>query len=168
MLEVTDSISSLSAYFVPEPSGCVVQPAKTVPSSEGAMKVLVNISASKLSGSEFRYISAKVRELVDPEAHIVKIGKVSDPSMEDNLKVTVIATGYDFDMDSGSDYVQATVKNKNIQINSLLAGSRNLSEENNKRSSTALSSQMTVQHQTSLAFESDDIPPYMRYGIFSH
>ena len=136
-------------------------------SLDGAMKVLVNISATKMSSAEYRYISEKVKELADPEAHIVKIGKVSDPSMGDNLKVTVIATGFDFDMDSDNDYVQATVKNKNIQINSLFAGEHALSNESNKRGNALVTSQATAR-QSSLALDGDDIPPYMRYGRFSH
>ncbi len=137
-------------------------------SLEGAMKVLVNISASKMSGSEFRYISAKVRELVDPEAHIVKIGKVSDPNMGDDLKVTVIASGYDLDMDSDNDYVQATVKNKNIQINSLFAPGHSAEEGAGKRGGSTTLSSATPTHQSSLAFEGDDMPSFIRYGRFSH
>ena len=59
----------------------------------GAQGILVNITAGpSLTIPEFQEILARVRECASDQAEIIR-GWILDPKMEDDLKVTVIATG---------------------------------------------------------------------------
>lgn len=60
---------------------------------EGATRVLLNITGgSDVTLLEVQQASDFVARLVDPEANII-FGMVTDPKMEDEIRVTVIATG---------------------------------------------------------------------------
>ena len=60
---------------------------------EGATKVLLNITGgTDLTLKEVQQAADFVSRLVDPEANII-FGMVADPRMEDEVRVTVIATG---------------------------------------------------------------------------
>jgi cell division protein FtsZ len=64
-------------------------------SIEGAKGVLLNISGGRdLTLHEVAEAARVISEAVDPEANIIS-GMVVDPQMEDEMKVTVIATGFD-------------------------------------------------------------------------
>jgi len=64
-------------------------------SIEGARGVLINITGGKdLTLHEVSGASQLVHKLAHPEANII-FGTVIDPSMKDQVKVTVIATGFD-------------------------------------------------------------------------
>ncbi|MCX6560400.1 MAG: cell division protein FtsZ [Candidatus Aminicenantes bacterium] len=64
-------------------------------SIEGARGVLINITGGKdLTLHEVSKASQLVHKLAHPEANII-FGTVIDPSMKDQVKVTVIATGFD-------------------------------------------------------------------------
>ena len=59
----------------------------------GARGILVNISAGlSLSIGEFDEVGNTVRDFADDEATVV-VGTVIDPELEDELRVTVVATG---------------------------------------------------------------------------
>ena len=59
----------------------------------GARGVLVNITASNTLGlKEYKEVMATIRAYTAPEATVI-CGAVFDESMEDNLRVTVVATG---------------------------------------------------------------------------
>ena len=61
----------------------------------GASGILVNIAAGEdLSLGEFTEVGNIVKQYADEDATIV-VGTVIDPSLGDNLKVTVVATGLD-------------------------------------------------------------------------
>ncbi|MFC1569646.1 cell division protein FtsZ [bacterium] len=63
-------------------------------SIRGALGVLVNITGGKdLSLSDIQDASSVVQESAGDEANII-VGAVVDPTMEDELRVTVIATGF--------------------------------------------------------------------------
>ncbi len=63
-------------------------------SIEGAKGVLLNISGSSdLTLHEVHEAARIIQEAVDSEANIIT-GMVIDPSLEDQMKVTVIATGF--------------------------------------------------------------------------
>ncbi len=71
-------------------------------SIEGARGVLINITGGKdLTLHEVSKASQLVHKLAHPEANII-FGTVVDPSMKDQVKVTVIATGFD-QADSAED-----------------------------------------------------------------
>ena len=62
---------------------------------EGATRVLLNITGgSDLTLQEVQYAADFVSKLVDPDANII-FGMVTDPKMDDEVRVTVIATGLD-------------------------------------------------------------------------
>ncbi len=64
-------------------------------SIEGARGVLINITGGKdLTLHEVSKASQLVHKLAHPEANII-FGTVVDPAMKDQVKVTVIATGFD-------------------------------------------------------------------------
>jgi cell division protein FtsZ len=59
----------------------------------GAKGILVNITAGlSLSIGEFDEVGNTVRDFADDEATVV-VGTVIDPELEDELRVTVVATG---------------------------------------------------------------------------
>ncbi len=60
---------------------------------EGATRVLLNITGgSDLTLQEVQESADFISKMVDPEAHII-FGMVTDPKMEDEVRITVIATG---------------------------------------------------------------------------
>lgn len=63
-------------------------------SIEGAKAVLINIAAADLGIFEVNESLELIRESVDPDANII-FGAGLDPSLKDDLKITVIATGFD-------------------------------------------------------------------------
>ena len=68
-------------------------------SIQGARGVLINISGGHdLTLHEVAEAARIIADSVDPDANIIS-GMVIDPSMEDAMKVTVIATGFDRGLD---------------------------------------------------------------------
>jgi len=68
-------------------------------SIQGAKGVLINISGGHdLTLHEVAEAARIIAEAVDPDANIIS-GMVIDPSIEEAMKVTVIATGFDRGMD---------------------------------------------------------------------
>ena len=64
-------------------------------SIEGARGVIINITGGENLGlHEVNTAAELVQRSVDPEANII-FGTVTDPSMEDEIKITVIATGFE-------------------------------------------------------------------------
>jgi cell division protein FtsZ len=64
-------------------------------SIQGAKGVLINISGGHdLTLHEVAEAARIIADAVDPDANIIS-GMVIDPAMEDSMKVTVIATGFD-------------------------------------------------------------------------
>ncbi len=61
----------------------------------GARKVLYNvISAGDLGLNELNMAAKVIQEMVDPEAEII-FGTAIDPSLDGDVQITVIATGFD-------------------------------------------------------------------------
>ena len=68
-------------------------------SIKGATGIIVNVTAdSSLSLLEFQKASSYITELADPSADII-VGTVIDENMKDQLSVTVIATGFNDEID---------------------------------------------------------------------
>ena len=64
-------------------------------SIEGAKGVIINITGGEDLGlHEVNTAAELVQRSVDPEANII-FGTVTDPSMQDEIQITVIATGFD-------------------------------------------------------------------------
>jgi len=59
---------------------------------QGARGILVNVTASDMGMAEFDEIGRIVHEFASEDA-IIKIGTAIDPSLGDEIKVTVVATG---------------------------------------------------------------------------
>jgi cell division protein FtsZ len=65
-------------------------------SIQGAKGVLINISGGPdLTLHEVAEAARIIADAVDPDANIIS-GMVIDPNLEDSMKVTVIATGFDY------------------------------------------------------------------------
>ncbi len=63
-------------------------------SIDGATGVVFNVTGgTDLTLAEVQQASEFISQMVDPEANII-FGMVTDPSLEDEVKLTVIATGY--------------------------------------------------------------------------
>jgi cell division protein FtsZ len=61
---------------------------------DGAMGVLFNVSGSQdMTLSEINEAASVIRSTVHPDANII-FGAVVDPAMEDEIRITVIATGF--------------------------------------------------------------------------
>ena len=68
-------------------------------SIQGARGVLINITGgADLTLHEVAEAARTISEAVDPDANIIS-GLVIDPNMEDDMKVTVIATGFNYEAD---------------------------------------------------------------------
>lgn len=63
-------------------------------SIDGAKAVLINITAADLGLYEANESAQLIREAVDPDANII-FGAGVDEDLEDELRITVIATGFD-------------------------------------------------------------------------
>ncbi|MDO4662623.1 MAG: cell division protein FtsZ [Tissierellia bacterium] len=63
-------------------------------SIEGAKAVLLNVTAAEVGLMEANDAAELIREHVDPDANII-FGIGSDDSLGDDIKITVIATGFD-------------------------------------------------------------------------
>lgn len=59
---------------------------------QGARGILVNITASNMGIAEFNEVGNIVHEFASEDA-IIKIGTAIDPDLDDEIKVTVVATG---------------------------------------------------------------------------
>ena len=75
---------------------------------QGARGILVNITAGMdLNLGEFSEVGDIVREFASESATVV-VGTVIDPEMEDELKVTVVATGLQTDVEAPTKVVDNT------------------------------------------------------------
>lgn len=87
-------------------------------SIEGAQGVLINITGGQdLTLHEIDAASSVIKEVADPEANII-FGSVIDPEFDDIVKVTVIATGFDKDMEKVKETTserQTVIKGSNIR-----------------------------------------------------
>ncbi len=87
-------------------------------SIEGAQGVLINITGGHdLTLHEIDAASSVIKEVADPEANII-FGSVIDPEFDDIVKVTVIATGFDKDMEKAKETTserQTVIKGSNVR-----------------------------------------------------
>lgn len=65
-------------------------------SIDGAKAVLINVTGSELGIFEVTEAAELIRESVDPDANII-FGAGIDEALKDDIKITVIATGFDAD-----------------------------------------------------------------------
>jgi cell division protein FtsZ len=77
-------------------------------SLHGARGVLINITGGHdLTLFELDDAANRIREKVDPEANII-VGSTLDPSMEGTIRVSVVATGIDVDVDHKAEAPRTT------------------------------------------------------------
>jgi cell division protein FtsZ len=125
-------------------------------SIEGARGVLINVTGSqKMTLQEVSDASRIVQEAAHPESHII-FGSVFDDRMEDKLKITVIATGFESRFDeayqsssSESDWTRPAVAR---------AGHHVLEEEVFDR---PLADTSTSQEDTDIL----DVPAFLRHQV---
>ena len=89
-------------------------------SIEGARGVIINITGGEDLGlQEVNTAAELIQRSVDPEANII-FGTVIDPNMNDEIKITVIATGFEQDNDKNIPRVDSIVnKTWEKKINSI-------------------------------------------------
>lgn len=63
-------------------------------SIDGAKAVLINVTAAELGIFEVNEAAELIREQIDPEANII-LGAGLDETLKDEIKITVIGTGFD-------------------------------------------------------------------------
>ena len=100
-------------------------------SIEGAKGVIINITGGEDLGlHEVNTAAELVQRSVDPEANII-FGTVTDPSMEDKIQITVIATGFEKPEPISSIGVDNIVsKTWEKKINSIPASSETNNSQN--------------------------------------
>ena len=100
-------------------------------SIEGARGVIINITGGENLGlHEVNTAAELVQRSVDPEANII-FGTVTDPSMEDEIQITVIATGFEKNENISSIGVDNIVsKTWEKKINSIPSSSEVASSQN--------------------------------------
>ena len=79
-------------------------------SIEGANAVLLNVTAAEVGLMEANEAAELIRENIDSDANII-FGVGSDESLGDDIKITVIATGFD-NPTPGRRSVQQTQRNR--------------------------------------------------------
>lgn len=113
----------------------------------GATGVLLNISGgNSLTISEVHEAAEIIKNAVDPKANII-FGVAHDPSMNDDIRITLIATGF-----PGGK--QATAQNEEAMRQEL----ESLKEEDNLDAPTFLRRPLPSRNQQAVAFPSKVIP----------
>ena len=100
-------------------------------SIEGARGVIINITGGEDLGlHEVNTAAELVQRSVDPEANII-FGTVTDPTMQDEIKITVIATGFEKNEPTSNVGVDKLVsKTWEKKINSIPSNSDTNSSQN--------------------------------------
>ena len=100
-------------------------------SIEGARGVIINITGGEDLGlHEVNTAAELVQRSVDPEANII-FGTVTDPTMEDEIQITVIATGFEKNESTSNVGVDKLVsKTWEKKINSIPSNSDTNSSQN--------------------------------------
>ena len=62
-------------------------------SIEGAKGILINITGSQVLTKEFQQAAEEIYDISDKEANII-IGTALDPALKDEIRITVLATGF--------------------------------------------------------------------------
>lgn len=97
---------------------------------QGARGVLVNITASDMTIGEFNDVGEIIEDLVSDQA-TVKIGSAIDPTMGDELNVTVVVTGLGQEMAKPVKVVDNTIAAVNVNAVETPAGrTENVTEPN--------------------------------------
>ena len=100
-------------------------------SIEGAKGVIINITGGEDLGlHEVNTAAELVQRSVDPEANII-FGTVTDPSMSDEIQITVIATGFEKNEQISSIGIENTISRTwEKKMNSIPASSEPNSSQN--------------------------------------
>ena len=100
-------------------------------SIEGAKGVIINITGGEDLGlHEVNTAAELVQRSVDPEANII-FGTVTDPSMSDEIQITVIATGFEKNEQISSIGIENTISRPwKEKMNSIPASSEPNSSQN--------------------------------------
>ena len=107
-------------------------------SIEGANAVLLNVTAAEVGLMEANEAAELIREHIDSDANII-FGVGSDESLGDDIKITVIATGFDQDNQTRREVLE------------------------NRRSSQGVSQRQTPKKQSSSnPFDDIDLPDFLK------
>jgi cell division protein FtsZ len=127
----------------------------------GAKGVLVNISgSSKMTMDEFDAASRIIHEKVHEDANII-IGLVIDDTLEDNIKITAIATGF------GDRFEKELIKPEQKNVTPLISKV----DDNNREIPTFIREKQNRdghQRQRNIFFDEEeqyDIPTFLRKSV---
>lgn len=84
-------------------------------SIEGANAVLLNVTAAEVGLMEANEAAELIRDHIDSDANII-FGVGSDDSLDDEIKITVIATGFDNGSQNASKYKEARNSQKSGNV----------------------------------------------------
>lgn len=129
-------------------------------SIEGARGVLFNVQGGKnLSLLEVSEAAEIIRQHADPEAKII-FGTSIDPNLQDEIRITVVATGFTREKDDLANY-STTSNDKDVKL------PYNLPRFGRDDNQTTQSrpAQQTSNNQSNYADEQLDIPAFLRKKI---
>jgi cell division protein FtsZ len=124
----------------------------------GAKGVLVNITAgSNLSISEFEQVGESIREFTSDDATVI-VGTVIDPSYDNELRVTLVATGLSSEYELNTEILTAkSTKEKHATITQIASTQKSSAEQEE----THQGSSSQISHSTD-DVEYFDIPSFLR------
>ena len=99
---------------------------------QGATGIIINVTSdSSLSLLEFNKASSLITELADPSADII-IGTAIDESLQGQISITVIATGFSNDMKKPSEFIQSANNIQNTEKQKEALSQQNAFPKNQK------------------------------------
>jgi len=130
-------------------------------SIEGARGVLFNVQGGKnLSLLEVSEAAEIIRQHADPEAKII-FGTSIDPNLQDEIRITVVATGFTREKDDLENYNVAS-NNKDVKLPYNLP---RFGRDDNQTTQSRPAQQTSSNNQNNYADEQLDIPAFLRKKI---
>jgi cell division protein FtsZ len=136
-------------------------------SIDGAKAVLINIAGGNdLSLHEVNEVTDVITRQVDPEANII-FGTTIDPALDDRVRVTVIATGFDRkkNMLSKTNYFEAMQEKQNGTSLTLIEGNGEASQKSAREKKQTFTLDYERRRKVNYDHEDLDIPAFLRRNV---
>ncbi len=140
-------------------------------SIEGSKAVLINIAGGNdLSLHEVHEVTDIITQQVDPDANII-FGTTIDPALDDKVRVTVIATGFDKkkNMLSRNSVISNDFAERNGAAVTVIEGSKNSSTKINRKNKTIFTIQdndfAAINKKKDFDKTDIDIPAFLRRSV---
>jgi len=129
----------------------------------GASGVLVNITAGDLSLKEFEMIGEKIKDIAAPEATIIAGCIKEEESLDGELRVTLIATGFETAAHNEVSPIETVVANTPDANSSIMKGSiPNMSISQTSSTPNYYNTMATEKRPDNEHGENIDIPAFLR------